>query len=152
MSEELNITLPLRSFIDSHLGRQADGSHMWFSRPIDRNIAAIILAKTDNKSLCYIQWADDMSPDLKEPILWEWSAWRDSSERWLRQKKYSEAQRIEREIEKQNVVMVAKAYEQEFGIGGDAAMVQAYKWVRTGNMKAMKIIGITKLLTKDTIR
>lgn len=147
MSDEITITIPLKEFVKSHLNNGA-----WSNRPINRDIASIILAKTDNKQYCYIQWPDEMSPDLQEPLLWDFVAWRDSEEKWLRQKRYSEQQRIEGEVERQNVYIVAKAYEECYGVSSDSAIIQAYKWVRNKNIKALKLIGIDKLITKETMK
>lgn len=102
-NEPINITIPLQTFVDSHLGRRTNGDKMWTCRPINRNIAEIIYNLTQNKHTCFIQWDDEFSVHLKEPLLWDFTAWLKECDRHIRAQAYSQKQREERFILETNI-------------------------------------------------
>lgn len=158
-NEEPQITQSISSFIKSHLGIgnfiDLDGivefKHYWSYRPVSLDVAKQILAVTNNEHTCYIQFADEHSPHLKEPLLWEWNAWTSQCDKWKRAAERSRIEREQRFIRDANVILIAKALVKLTGGNMDyeMALESADKMMMRDNWAiAAKGIGVSKLITK----
>lgn len=151
--EPLLLTLPLTDFVDSHLGRGLDEQgkvrHLWHSRPIAKHLATIIYALTKNEHTCCIQWADQYNPELREPVLWEYGAWINSTEKWMRAKVRSDMERVERNILAANTKIVAKAWADFSGVNVREAEVVAYRLLSGNNSTGIRVFYEGKLITKE---
>ncbi len=143
MKDQL-ITLPLVSFIKSHLGY----GH-WECRPIPKEIGMIIVALTKNERLAYVQWLDEQNDPLEEPILWDYAHWVASAERHKRAKDYSHKQRVKRFLLEANTLIVGKAYQEFSGVDGEAALVTARMLLEKEKYRQIKVFCREKLLTKE---
>lgn len=134
----INITISLQQFVDSHLGRNSSGAvypdghyggdkMMWSCRPIQTEIAEIIVLLTDNKHTCFIQWDDDYSNHLKQPLLWDYGEWLKHSDRHQRAQAYSQHQREERFILEANIKLLSKAITSAISLEGEHATLLAHK-------------------------
>lgn len=150
--KQLEITIPLKLFVDSHLGYNVDTKErFWNCRPIDPTLAQIIqhlIAKEEQ--ICHIQFADEMSPHLSNPLLWDIGAWRRECDKWVREKIASDKRRVERFIFEANAKLIAKAFSKFSGIPLEAAQVTAYKLLLKNNLAAIKVFGVDKLITKES--
>lgn len=143
--DEIMITLPLKKFVHYVLGQG-----YWHDKPIDEDIAAVIEAKTGNQIICYIQHADELSPNLDSPILWNLEAWKTNTERWLRAKRWSDSERAKRNIFEANMKIVTRAVEQELALRGEAAIGAALALLKQNNMNKLRILGISKLIKQES--
>jgi hypothetical protein len=151
MSEQkpLTITLPLSQFVQSHLG---DG--YWHSRTIDDGLARIIYELTKNHPDhgVYVQWADEHSPELEQPVLWTYSAWKAACDSWVRQKSLSDARIEEYNRHQANVRMLARAIMKHLeAIDEEHAPMVAANWIRRKNFGAMKLVGVNRLIQKGDV-
>lgn len=148
------ITIKIQDLVELALGIRNldDGSieQMWFCRPINKPLAELILSHTHNESYCYIQYADEMSPHLKFPLLWELSAWHNHHDKWSREKVRADKDRILRYILEANVKIVAKAFKVYSGVeNDDIAQSTAYALVNNNKTAQMRALGVRKLITKE---
>lgn len=141
-TEEL-ITIPLKDYVRAVLGH----TQLFNQRPIPSHIAEIIIAKTKNSRLCYIQLEDELGNQLESPVLWDFKSWKDSQELWEKQKAYSHRQRVARFILDANVRRVKKVLieymEPEF------AEATAYQLCAKRAMGKLAVFGITKLIERE---
>lgn len=157
MNSKQLITIPLSTFVDSHLGRglqvSADGSMMvnsiqYYCRPIDKDIADLIFSITENKTLCHIEYPDINSPHLSSPMLWDIGAWNTHYDKWMREKKRAEKERIDRHIFEENVRLIANAYMKFTECPNrEAAEQLASKLLRNNKLATIKMLGVKKLIT-----
>ncbi len=113
-------------------------------------MAEIIFHKTQNNHTCFIQWADKYNPELKEPVLWEYNAWMGNTERWERQKRRSDMERIERNLLEANVKLVSRAWSEysQVPLGANTEIV-AYSMLKQKREKAIRVFYVGKLITKE---
>lgn len=153
MPKDINITISLSEYIDLALGRFIDESgtyhHKHFCHPIPKDTAILIYHLTNNEHTCFIQWADKFNPELRQPHLWDWSAWQFHCDKWERAKARSDFERQERYVFEANVKMLLKPIMQYFSLPEGAANIIATKWVRTNNIVAVETVGIKKLYTME---
>lgn len=157
MKNDYTITIPLTELVDAYLGvvwLNGEYQRMWNSRPIPSDIASIILLLTKNKTHCYIQEADEMSPHLKGPLLWDLSAWQVECDRWSKAKVASDKRRIERFIFEANIKIVSKAIcsitlwdgnEKEM----EKIQATAFTLLSSKKMGNIRALGINKLIEKE---
>lgn len=146
IAESTYITLSVRSFVNVALG-----NNYWNDRPLPPDIGELLLLITNNNPEfgCFIQTSDEFNQPLSEPVLWKYSAWSDSHERYMRQKKRSEEDRVRRFIFEANVNTVAKRIAIVLGISGDAGRMTAIQLVRTNKQGTLRFLGVNKLITKE---
>lgn len=146
IAESTYITLSVKSFIDVALGRS-----YWHDRPLPPDVGEILLLITRNSPEfgCFIQTRDEFNQPLSEPVLWKYSAWSDSHERYVRQKKRSEEERVKRFIFEANVNTVAKRIAAVLGVTGDAGRMTAIQLVRANKQGTLRFLGVNKLITKE---
>lgn len=160
MTDNPKITIYLKDFLDSHLGRREDGSHMWYCRPVDDNIASVIEHLTGNKHTCYIEHFDSTSEVVErpldslplpgKPILWEYSAWVSHSVRWQLSQQRSNKERIQRFIFEQNVKIIAKKFMEFCCVDNlEVAKATAYSMLKNGMYGNIRALGVKKLITKE---
>ena len=156
MSNEIFITIPLKSFLQSHLGVSLDetgnivkNQHIWSSRPIDKSIADVIFAICRNEHTCYIEYPSEFSM-RSSPILWAFNEWKQSNELNERIKKRAHDERVDRFLFVDNVKILAEAAVKKYGFTYAQAEAMALKWVKTGNKGALIITGVEKLKTKES--
>ena len=148
------ITIPLKDFIQSHLGISLDESrnivpnqHIWSHRPIKKELADIIFHLCRNEHTCYIEYPSEFSMQ-REPILWSFNEWVQSNELLEKQRKRSDDERTSRFLYEDNVETLTKACMKEFGFDYERARGMAFKWVKDGNKGALMICKVEKLKTK----
>lgn len=150
---ELTITLPISTLVDLALGIRKKNGHteqMWNSIEIPPLLAEIIEAKTGNKNNCYIQHADEMSPHLDWPLLWELSAWHIEYDSWMRQKIHSDKERVKRFIFEANVKIIARAIMELLGSDNfESCKLTAFSLLKNNKMGNIRAIGVTKLITRE---
>lgn len=135
------ITIPLSTFLDSHLGRDSDnrGPH-WQSREIDESIAILIdiLCKTLNSPPCHVQFSDAQQV-LPRPLLWDIVCWNNSAEIEFKRKARANKDAIARENERINVYNATVAIANFTGMHPDIAHITALSLVRKKNWKAIRV-------------
>lgn len=151
----ITITIPLRDFIQSHLGISLDetfnivpNQHIWSSRPIKKEIADVIFALCNNEHTCYIEYPSEFSMQ-REPILWAYNEWIQSNELEEKRKRRSHDERVQRFLFVDNVELMTRACMKEFKFSYEQARGMALKWVKSGNKGAMMICKVDKLKTKE---
>jgi len=149
------ITIPLSIFLDSHLGRGIDingeRTFQWSHRPIDNNIAHLIVAITNNQHTCYVQWADEMSPHLTQPLLWDFAFWHKECDSWLRMRERERLRTIEWKIKEANI-KIATRQVMEFACLDQETATKCVRMIieRGGNwMNKLKAMGVEKLVTRE---
>jgi hypothetical protein len=150
-SEQILYTTTLKKFVDAHLGRRVDSNDvMWHSREIDKEQADIIFALTQNKHTCYIEFNDEFSKHLVNPILWDFNEWHKQSDRHTREQAYSHKQRIERFLLEANMRTVTKALCLLTGCEPEQLQGQAFGIVHGRKWKMLSLLGITKLKEQES--
>ena len=156
MSKPLTITIPLKDFIQSHLGISLDesgnindGQHIWSARPISKPIADLIFAVCENKHTCYIEYPSEFSMQ-RDPKLWAFNEWLQSNELEERRRKRAHEERVGRFLYEDNVETMTKACMKEFGFTYEQSKAMALRWVKQGNKGAMMICNVDKLKTKES--
>lgn len=142
MKEKPSFQITLEDFLNSHLGSD-------HSRPIPQHLAEIVEIISKDLLVCYVQWPDQYSPHLDGPILWRYKYWYDDNERIMRARKRSEDERIKRFIFEANVRLVARFCKTHFGQDDNWSSVTAFSLMKKGNMKAIKALGIEKLIETE---
>lgn len=109
--QELLITLPLNE-LREHLLRDIYG-HPSDNCNISPLLAEIISLISQNKNDIHVQFPSDDDVDILDrpvtsPILWRYSRWSNSTEKWLKDKKRSEQERQARFIFQFNVERACK--------------------------------------------
>lgn len=139
--KELTITIPLSTFLHSHLGYDPNNKGpQWEKRTIDPFTAGLIEMKMQemlpNDRPCYIQYKDDISPDLTQPVLWRADAWNVCAERHYRLKALRDKNERLRHIEQENVRIFFKAFCQYTGMDmGEQGKVMCFRMVREKKWK-----------------
>lgn len=154
---DYTITIPLTELVDAYLGvvwLNGEYQRMWNSRPIPPDIASIILLLTKNKTHCYIQEADEMSPHLKGPLLWDLSAWQVECDRWSKAKVASDRRRIERFIFQANIKLIFRAIAQMCYWDGspreeERILATAFTLLNGKKYGNIRALGINKLIEKE---
>ena len=100
MNEEETVILHFKQWILETLG----DAH---SKEIPLEWAEVIYHKLQNKSLACIQWTDEYDIKLKRPILWQYKAWCNATERWEAEKRRSKRRMIEYDCLQRNIVLLA---------------------------------------------
>lgn len=152
--KNINITLPLTSFIESHLGirlnEAGEREQSWHYRTIKKELAEIILVLTKNESHCYIEFPSINSPHLTEPMLWELSAWNIHHDKWTREKIRSDRERVARFILETNVKIVARAFMELTCVDDlDKAKAHAFSLITSKKFGNIRALGVHKLITKE---
>jgi hypothetical protein len=155
MKNELLVTIPLKDFIQSHLGISLDESgnitpnqHIWSHRPINKSIADVIFHLCNNEHTCYIEYPSEFSM-RKEPILWAYNEWKQSNELQERVKKRAHEERVDRFLFVDNVQMIAQRLVDELGFSYEKAEEFAVKGLKKGNKGLLMIAKVDKLKTKE---
>lgn len=118
----------------------------WAFRPIDEQTAKSILAITHNQHSCYIQWADEYSPHLTQPLLWDFAHWHAQCDKWLRDREKAKLFQIEWEIKKFNIKLATKQFMDIACMDYEQALKCVSIIVERGNyhhkLKAMGVVGL----------
>ena len=139
--------MTLKQFVSSHLGGWPLTGREKF--PIDAERAEIIKHLTNNEHTCYIQYPEEYEAD-QNIYLWDYKAWIASEELRVRQKRYQHQSRVEGYLFTANVEDVTAAIVKKYKLDEDRARSMAWKWIKTGNKEAMKIVaGVEKIKTKE---
>lgn len=146
MSKNQNplVTLHLHTLVSDLLG----ASHYV---TISKETAEVILLHTRNRHTCHVQFTSDMDVDLygrfiKEPVLWDFNAWVNSSERVLKARIRSQKERDARNILEANILLVAKKLCRFSNIDYEACKLVSRKWL-INNDPRIKAIGCDKIYT-----
>lgn len=142
------VTVPLPLLIRGLLG---DG--YWHNRPIEPEMAELILLHTRNEGqYCYIETVDEFSEHLEKPVLWEWARWRYSSDAHERAKARSAKEMEEYMVLNHNVGLVTRALMFYAALDEQRAKQTANKWVRSGAVDKCKGVGVKRLAkTKEDL-
>jgi hypothetical protein len=143
MNEEQTITIPLRDFVDILIG-DADNC------PIPQQYAELVFLLTKNEHTCFIEWADEMSPNLQVPLMWRIPAWRQRTESWLRAKNYSDKERVKRWIFEGNVQRITKELMKISGLEEHLARIAAFSMLKNNKTGNIKMVGVQKLIEKES--
>jgi hypothetical protein len=155
----MNITLPLSELVSLALGEDPPDisgnpqlhQRTWFARPIKPLLAEIIIGLTGNKSHCYIQFADELSPHLKQPLLWDLASWQTHHDIWSREKIASDNRRKERFIFEANVKILSKCIGLSTGMDLEYCLRSAENLLRNKKKAGMNVFlseHNKKLITK----
>lgn len=139
-------TIPMYDIVHGFLGYG-----YWDKRPIPKHIAEIIFTSLKNESLGYIQFEDeDTLLPLEEPILWDYSFWVVSTEKWKRARAYSDKEREKNEILNHNIKLISPFIGTFLGIEDpEKCKSKAYEILKGNKIKHLRLIGFTgKLVTK----
>lgn len=138
------VTLPLQTLVRDLLG----AAHYV---TISKETAEILLLHTRNQHTCHVQFTSELDVDLygrfiDEPVLWEFGAWANSSERVLKGRLRSQKQRDERNIFDANILMLAKHICKMTSIDYEICKLTARKWLneKSPNIQA---VGCKKIYT-----
>lgn len=140
MKERETITLFLDEYLEDMLGHDD-------SRPIRVNVAEILDVKLKGKLTYHVQWPDQFNPELSRPLLWKYSAWADSVERWTKQRERSERERVAKFIFDKNVELIAEEL-MVFGLTEEQALGSAFGLLKKNDSK-LSVIDV-KLITKES--
>lgn len=143
----MNITIPLTTLVSLALGENPPDIHgnpqigqkMWFARPIDSITAEIILSLTRNEHTCYIQFADELSPHLRQPLLWDLASWKMHHDIWSREKIASDNRRRERFVFEANIKILSKCIGLSTGMDIDYCIRSAENLLRNKKKAAMSV-------------
>lgn len=141
---ELTITLPLSEYVRFHLG---DG--YWHNRTISQTLAEIIFAKTKNLHTCYIQFVDEYDSHLESPVLWDYGAWQDAHEHFMRNKRWAASERSKRNVFDANVKLALKYVKSYLLLEGDIANITAYSLVKNNKIGALRAMGCKKIYERE---
>ena len=144
MKNQQTITLLLSDYVKYHLG-----NGYWSERAISKELALTIFSLTRNEHTCHIQFADQDGRPLDEPILWNYSHWKESLENWNRQKTYSHKMRVERFLFDDNTKTIAKAWVEYSASSDEAAHVLARKLLTKNNISAIRVFFVGLIKTKE---
>lgn len=143
--KEQMVTLPLSRLVWYILG-----CGYWESKPIHPDDAAVIHAMTKNAYLCHVQFKDQYDDHLDNPVLWDFGHWRQSTEARDRIKRWSDSERVKRNIMDANVKIVGRVLESDLGMRGALVTATAYMILKSSNpVRKCMALGISKLITKE---
>jgi hypothetical protein len=136
------VTLHLQTLVKDILG-----GHHYVT--VSEETATVILAHTNNAHTCHVQFTSDLDVDLygrfiKEPVLWEYGAWVNSSERVLKARLWSQRNREKRHILEANILVVAKQLCRFSAIEFEACKLVARKWL-LNNDPRIYAIGVKRI-------
>ena len=104
-------------------------------------LAEIIEALAVGKERIHIQWVEHERKT--RAVLWEYKWWKESSEKWEKDKAKSESERRERFIYQANMENVVKALKKDpFNIIGDRAIETAHSFIKKRQIKKLEYIGV----------
>lgn len=151
------ITIPVKDFIQSHLGISTENGtcdsnivpnqHIWSHRPISTRLATILFEKYHNKSVCYIEFPSEFSMQ-RDPILWAYNEWVQSNEFEERRRARADEERTERFLYIDNRETVARNLMKKFGFDYDKALEMAGNALKKGNKGILMISETGKLKTR----
>ena len=125
------ITLPLNEFL------------RWATRSggtvIPESFVDLIIGVTKNSSESgyFVEQRGDLPPRL-----WIWSEWNETQSNLEKQRAYSQRQRDERFVFDANVKVVVSYVKKFFGLEGDMANIIATRYLRTGNLAMLQLMGM----------
>ena len=139
--ERKKITLFLDEYLEDLLG----DNH---SIPIRQSLAEQLEIQLKGSQLHHIQFADQYSPDLRKPLLWKYSAWKESVVLWDRQKKRSHDERVARFILEHNVKSLAKILMRDYFMDENTARSASLSMIKKNKLTKIEFFG-GKLITKE---
>ena len=149
-------SLPLREFVDIHLGvtvNQVGGvvvrDRLHDKRPIARHHAKVIQALTKNKVICYIEWPDPAFYPNADPILWDLQCWVESAERLEKERKRQHDSYIARCINERNITIIGKEVMKKLFVSIECGESIARTYLKHKMLGEIKWVGVTKLITKE---
>lgn len=95
----------------------------------------------------YVLMKDELSPDLKYPILWRYSAWVNESARRKRTRERAQKEQDERWIRDANVSNLTRCILRKFPVTDSQASMIATKMWREQNMPLINVCGLTRIIT-----
>jgi len=149
------ILIDVAKYVDDVLGKtqQVDSDNYLNdidcqSIPLDR--AEAIVAVTNNQHTCYVQFPSDECPDLTQPVLWNWAAWKQSVERHRLHKEQSRKFLLEYNLQKANIDQLKRAILRQLNFTELQATIIATRWIRDNRQDMFTIFNI-KLKTKEEL-
>lgn len=105
---------------------------------------------TGNKHTCHIQMPSDSDVDIlgrfiDKPMLWDWAAWKSSSEKYLLEKIRSQQRRDIKFVYEGNVKLIARAILRMAYITPDAAIMLGHKFMKSQDWVRIKAVGVKRL-------
>lgn len=139
------VSLPLQILVKDLLG----SNHYV---PISKITAEMILYKTKNQKVCHIQYPSSQDVDivgriLTTPLLWDLTAWRNSSERRAKAQIRSQQQRDEKFVYDGNIRLIKNNIIRNFELKEEIANVLARIAIDKKDYNRIKAYGVKKLYT-----
>jgi len=154
--EQKQIIISVADYCNDVLGksRQTDQDDFlndldYVSIPFDR--AEAIYSITRNQHTCHIQFPSEDSPELKQPLLWNFAAWVASIERHRKAKERSERERIANWIAQANVEIIKKAILRKFQFSESQATMLATKWLRENRVEKFLFLEVKLKTTVEEL-
>ena len=145
-TEQDTITIPTRDLIWCILGDDQQGLSCAQVTPA---VAMILHEKLKGSQKWCVEYDDVEGNRLAIPILWRYVDWQSSRSRFIRQRNYSERQRIERWLLSANVETLSKAIMRKVRVPEEYAKSMAYDMIKNPNGMVVitGFVGVEKLKT-----
>jgi hypothetical protein len=145
-TEQDTITIPTRDLIWNILGDDQQGLSC---AQITPTTAMILHEKLEGSFQWCVEYFDVEGTRLPIPILWRYADWQTSRSKFLRQKDYSERQRIERWLLAANVETLSRAIMRKVRVPEEYAKSMAYDMIKNPNgmIVISGFFGVEKLKT-----
>lgn len=147
MKEQQIITVELRDLIESILGDDLNGVS---DSPIPLSLAIELDKHLKDSLLWIVVFNDEENHPLARPRLWRYAEYKTSSDRYYRQKRYAEKERLEWFIRDKNVELLSKALVKSTGLDIESAKITAYTLIKAGNVELLKAMGMKKIITNES--
>ena len=147
MKEQQLVTVPLNDLIWSLLGDDAQGLD---KTRITQSLALILAQHLKDSLKWKVEFETKDGEALTCPLLWRYSEWYASSERYMKAKLYAEKERIAMFIRDANVENMARAIMKTTRMSLEDARPTATMLVHKGNVECMMFLGLKKWITNES--